>query len=175
MASLFRRSLPLAASRRGHAVRSIIDVPRSSFVTPQDYDVLLTDITNESLKSQHLSDVFGHAYLSPVAPTEQPQWPLRGTLLGAFKRPILSASVTRRKSATKVFFIVDTGTWDALWVPWRNLDDPPRNSTLTPSTISLLSPSLFLQLQGRHTASFQSKQPWRWVSRIRSWKGRWWT
>lgn len=110
MASLPRRPLLLhAAAGRRHAARSIIDVPRSSFITPADYDVLLTDVTKESLRSQHLSDVFGHAYLSPVAPAERPRWPLHGTLLGAFKRPLVSASVARRHSAANVFFIIDTG------------------------------------------------------------------
>ena len=90
----------------------IHDITPEEGIYPDEYDVLLTDITHETLMKA-ISDEIGIVYLSEATgDTKKPVSVCDGYIYGPNRRPIVPLVVSYGKQSRWVFFIVDSGS------PW---------------------------------------------------------
>lgn len=101
------------AKDRGEFV-DIHDVDPEYSPGPNEYDVLLSDVTHAKLQST-IAEQLGIAYLSEAADAKEVIQVSTGYIYGLHKRTIVPFIVTYGKEARWVFFIVDSGS------PWTYL------------------------------------------------------
>ena len=89
----------------------IHDIDPQDSSGPNEYDVLLSDVTHAKLQST-IAERLGIPYLSEAADVKEAIQVSTGYLYGAYKRTIVAFVVTYGKEARWVFFIVDSGS------PW---------------------------------------------------------
>ena len=90
----------------------IHDITPEEAFHPNQYDVLLTDISHQTLEHT-ISDELGIVYLSEA--TDDAQKPVRvcdGYIYGPHKRTIIPLVVTSQQESRWLFFVVDSGS------PW---------------------------------------------------------
>ena len=104
--SFFRQKEAKEAIERGQ----FVDIHDIGGVDPKDYDVLLTDMDNDTLHSG-VSKRVGIPYLEEATKDEADKVPgeINGFLYGAKSRPILPCVLSIEDKARWVFFIVDSG------------------------------------------------------------------
>jgi hypothetical protein len=74
-----------------------------AFTRPEDFDVLLSDITPEDVRSI-IPELLHVPFLSDAA--DEPRWPVEGIIYGPHYRPFISLVVKRNNFAKNVAFLV---------------------------------------------------------------------
>ncbi|KAF8455263.1 hypothetical protein BDZ91DRAFT_746834 [Kalaharituber pfeilii] len=102
----FARKLQEEAKQRG----KYIDIHDVGGVDPKDFDVLITDVNDESLRNE-ISQVVGIPYLAKAteADANEVLKAGHGLIYGRKLRTIFPAAVGHKGKAHWVFFILDTG------------------------------------------------------------------
>ena len=108
--SYFSRKRQQEAKDRGE-FSDIHDVHPEYSPDPNEYDVVLSDVTHEKLKSS-IAEELGITYLSKAVDVEGPVRVGTGYIYGLHKRTIVPFVVSHGEESRWVFFIVDSGS------PW---------------------------------------------------------
>jgi hypothetical protein len=105
--SFFRQKAAKEAIERGE----FVDIHDIGGVNPKDYDVLITDINNDTLHSE-ISKLVDIPYLKEATKDDADKMPreIQGFMYGQKRLMILPCVVSIRDQARWVFFIVDPGS-----------------------------------------------------------------
>ena len=110
MSQATRGDVTPAASSGHHKVLIIDPSGESSWVDPNNMDIMLTDIDEEQLRVA-VAEKLGVVYLSRV-PADSARFPVRGAVYGRMERSMVSLVVLRQATgmAVCVIFLVDTSS-----------------------------------------------------------------
>ena len=110
----FARNLKQEKLQRGEFT-DIHDITPEEAIYPYEYDVLLSDVTHDTLK-QTISDEIGIAYISEATgDAKQPVSVCDGYIYGPNRRPIVPLVVSYQEQSRWVFFLIDSSS------PWTFL------------------------------------------------------